>query len=132
MMNLMVTAQNASAGTTWSLGNFLGALQGSVLNYVKIIIVIIGIVMVGFGVYQIAKNLISHGKGQTNWVVTFALIIVGGTLMLTSGFDLLTTIGRSGKGSIENLGSGQADNNSTGKVDIQTILVGPNTISFGE
>ena len=51
MMNLMAT--------TWSIGNFLGALQGSVLNYVKIIIVIIGIIMVGFGVYQILSNLVS-------------------------------------------------------------------------
>lgn len=124
MMNLMAT--------TWSIGNFLGALQGSVLNYVKIIIVIIGIIMVGFGVYQIAKNLISHGKGQTNWVVTFALIIIGGTLMLTSGFDLLKTIGRSGKGSIENLGDGSADTNNSGYDAINTILVGPKTISFGE
>ena len=127
MMNLMAT--------TWSIGNFLGALQGSVLNYVKIIIVIIGIIMVGFGVYQIAKNLISHGKGQINWVVTFALIIIGGTLMLTSGFDLLKTMGRSGKGSIEKLGDGTADTNNSGYVDldaINTILVGPKTISFGE
>ena len=124
MMHLMATE--------WSIGNFLGALQGSVLNYVKIIIVIIGIVMVGFGVYQIAKNLISHGKGQTNWVVTFALIIIGGTLMLTSGFDLLTTIGRSGKGSIESLGDGTPDKDKKGYDEIKTILVGPNTISFGE
>lgn len=124
MMNLMAT--------TWSIGNFLGSLQGSVLNYVKIIIVIIGIVMVGFGVFQIAKNLVSHGKGQTNWVVTFALIIIGGTLMLTSGFDLLKTIGRSGTGSIEDLGEGIADTNNSGYDAINTILVGPKTISFGK
>ena len=75
----------ASGGSSWTIGNALSALQETVGNYGKVIIGIIGLVMVIVSVYQIAKNLISHGKGQTNWVVTFALLLIGGALMLASG-----------------------------------------------
>lgn len=74
----------------WTIGKFLGSLQQSFASYGHILTSLIGIVMVIAGVYQVAKNLISHGKGgQTNWIVTFALILVGGALALTSGWKLL-------------------------------------------
>lgn len=127
MLNLML---EGATGSDWSIGNFIASLQGSMVNYVKIIVTIIGLVMVCFGTYQIAKNLISHGKGQTNWVVTFALIIIGGTLMLTSGFQVLQSFGRAGKTSIENLGAGNADNSNKGMTPLNTMIIGDNIVTF--
>ena len=106
-----------SATTDWTISGFLSALQASVANYVKIIILIIGLVMVGVGIYQVAKNLISHGKGQTNWVVTALLIIVGGTLMLNSGWDVIGNIAGGASTTLDNMGQGQADNKHNALVD---------------
>ena len=94
----------------WTISGFLSALQASAANYVKIIILIIGLVMVGVGIYQVAKNLISHGKGQTNWVVTALLIIVGGTLMLNSGWTVIGNIAKGGSQTLNDMGKGTADN----------------------
>lgn len=101
--------------TSGGLGQFLEALTKSVGTYVRIIIMLIGIVMVGFGVYQIAKNLISHGKAQTNWFITFALIVIGGILMLSGGFSTLKTFTNSTTATFNNLANGQ--NDSSGTVD---------------
>ena len=95
--------------SSWTIGKFVGNLQKSVTSWVKVIVLIIGVVMVGFGIYQVAKNLISHGKGQTNWIVTFALIIIGGTLMLTTGWEFIGTFSKGTKGSLEDMGEGTAD-----------------------
>ena len=66
-----------------SIGSFLNSMQKSLGNYGSIIVSIIGIAMVIVGIYQVAKNLISHGKGQTSWVTAIALIIIGGGIALT-------------------------------------------------
>ncbi len=121
----------ASGGSSWTIGNALSALQETVGNYGKVIIGIIGLVMVIVSVYQIAKNLISHGKGQTNWVITFALLLVGGALLLASGWDLLVSIANGGQSTIDDLGQGNAD-----KAEFRdpsgsgTALIGGNWISF--
>lgn len=103
-MNMFLYA----AGTT-RIGGFLQALTRSVSTYVRIIIMLIGIVMVGFGVFQIAKNLISHGKAQTNWFVTFALITVGGVLMLSGGFGTLKSFTNATTNTFNDLSNGTND-----------------------
>ena len=96
-------------GGNWTIGNFLGALKDTAAHYVKLIILVIGVVMVGVGIYQIAKNLISGGKGQTNWVTTFLLIIIGGTFMVTSGWDFVKNFASGSGSTLSNMGQGQAD-----------------------
>lgn len=91
------------------IGAFLKALTQSVGTYVRIIIMLIGVVMVGFGIFQVAKNLVSHGKAQTNWFVTFALITVGGVLMLSGGFSTLRTFTNSTQATFNNLANGTND-----------------------
>lgn len=100
---------DSSTSTNWTISGFLSALQKSALNYVKIIILIVGVVMVGVGIYQVAKNLISHGKGQTNWVITALLIVVGGTLMLGTGWDVIKNIANGSKQTLDDMGKGTAD-----------------------
>lgn len=106
-----------AGGNNWSIGGFLKALQGSITVYVKWIILIIGLVMVGFGIYQIAKNLISGGKGQTNWVTTFLLLIVGGTLMLGSGWGVIKNISKGSSHTLDEMGKGNADDGAAAPTD---------------
>lgn len=115
--------------SSWTISGFLGALQRSALNYVKIIAMLVGIVMVGVGIYQIAKNLISHGKGQTNWVITFLLIVIGGTLALTSGWSVIGNAVKGGSNTLDNMGKGNADNGGT-TTNAFTAVIGGDVISF--
>ena len=127
MTLLNVNALSATgSGGGWTISNFITSAQKSVMSYVQVIILIIGVVMVGFGIFQVAKNLISHGKGQTNWVVTIALIVIGGTLMLTSGWSVIKNVGNGVSGSLQNMGTGNADEAKKSQVndgnDLGTIV----------
>lgn len=129
MTLLNVNALSATgSGGDWTISNFITSAQKSVMSYVQVIILIIGVVMVGFGIFQVAKNLISHGKGQTNWVVTIALIVIGGTLMLTSGWSVIKNVGNGVSGSLQNMGTGNADEAKKSKVNDGNDLTG--TIVF--
>ena len=129
MTLLNVNALSATgSGGDWTISNFITSAQKSVMSYVQVIILIIGVVMVGFGIFQVAKNLISHGKGQTNWVVTIALIVIGGTLMLTSGWSVIKNVGNGVSGSLQNMGTGNADEAKQSKVNDGNDLTG--TIVF--
>ena len=85
-----------------SIGNFIKSMGTNIGSWVKMIVMIIGVIMVGAGIYQVAKNLISHGKGQTNWIVTFALIIIGAILMLSGGWQFIKDFSTAGKSTLEN------------------------------
>ena len=113
-----MTLLNVNAlSADWTISNFIASAQVSIMSYVQVIILIVGVVMVGVGIYQVAKNLISHGKGQTNWVVTIALIVIGGTLMLTSGWSVIKDVGNGISGSLKNMGEGSNDKISNSQVD---------------
>lgn len=109
---IAAVASQPVLATAWDFGDFLTALQQTILSYGKVIIGIIGLIMVVASVYQIAKNLISHGKSQTNWVITIALLLVGGVLMLSSSWDFIKSVSEGGKNTLDDLGQGNADNAS--------------------
>lgn len=94
---------------TKSIGGFLKALQANLATYGAIIISLVGVAMLIVGIYQVAKNLISHGKGQTNWVVTFALIIVGGAFAVSGGWKMLGHFASMGKDTMDKMGQGQEE-----------------------
>lgn len=89
----------------WDLGSFLENAVKTVQQWGKWIILLIGIIMVLFGVYKIARGFISHGKQQTDWVIAILLILVGGALF-AGGMTWVLGIAQSGKTTIEELGSG--------------------------
>ena len=93
----------------WSIGNALKALNESLNGYGKIIMVIIGVAMIIVGIYQVAKNLISHGKAQTNWFITIALIVVGGIFALSSGWETLGSFVKGSQGSVDQMMQGTPD-----------------------
>ena len=92
-----------------SIGTFIQTMGKNIGSWVKMIVMIIGVVMVGFGIYQVAKNLISHGKGQTNWVVTLALIILGAILMLSGGWDFIKDFSTAGRKTLDDAAKGNVE-----------------------
>lgn len=72
-------------------------------------ITFLGAIMVVVSGYQIAKALIGHGKVQTNWFVTIALLIVGG-VFLFGGITMLVDLSQNLGEAVEGLGNGQVIN----------------------
>lgn len=101
----MLTLFGSGAG----IGKFLQSVQESLGNWGQIIVSIIGVAMVIVGLYKIAKNLISHGKGQNSWVVAIALVLVGGAMAVTGGWGMIGGLVNTGKTSMENFANGQGD-----------------------
>ena len=62
-------------------------------------------------------------------MITFALLLVGGALMLASGWDLLVSIANGGQSTIDDLGQGNADE-AEFRDPSSTALIGGNWISF--
>lgn len=94
-----------------SIGKFIQSMGTNIGSWVKMIVMIIGVIMVGAGIYQVAKNLISHGKGQTNWIVTFALIIIGAILMLSGGWGFIRAFSKAGETTLKDAANGNDEGN---------------------
>ena len=105
-----------------SIGTFIQTMGKNIGSWVKMIVMIIGVIMVGAGIYQVAKNLISHGKGQTNWIVTLALIIFGAILMLTGGWDFIKTFSDAGQTTLNNAATGTDDKKTLEDSDFTIIF----------
>lgn len=105
-----------------SIGTFIQTMGKNIGSWVKMIVMIIGVIMVGAGIYQVAKNLISHGKGQTNWIVTLALIVFGAILMLTGGWDFIKTFSSAGKTTLNNAANGTDDKKNLTDSDFTVIF----------
>lgn len=105
-----------------SIGTFIQTMGKNIGSWVKMIVMIIGVIMVGAGIYQTAKNLISHGKGQTNWIVTLALIIIGAILMLTGGWQFIKTFSGAGEKTLKDAATGNADTKNLTDADFNTVI----------
>lgn len=97
-----------------SIGQFLASFQATLARYGSIAVSIIGVAMVVVAIYQIAKGLMSGGKGQTNWVMTIALLLIGGALALTSGWKTVGQLVETGNTTLDKMSNGQID--EAGKV----------------
>lgn len=89
----------------WDIGTFLQNATKTIKQWGSYLIILIGVVLIIVAVWQIAKGLISHGKGQTNWAVAIIMLIIGGALM-AGGFGLVSTIASGGGQTINELGAG--------------------------
>lgn len=89
----------------WDLGTFLKSATSTLKEWGGYFVILVGVVMLIAGVFQIAKGLISHGRTQVNWFVCFTLIILGGAFM-TGGWGFISTISSGGQKTIEDLGTG--------------------------
>ena len=93
-----------------SIGNFITALQESMNSWAKGIVMIICAVMVIGGVYQVAKGMMSGGRGgQTNWFMAIGLIIFGTLLIVGSGWEALKNFGKVGSDTLNSFSQGNPD-----------------------
>ena len=107
MFNFLNEALIAGAvNRNWALGRFLGNATSTVETWISLAITLVGIVAVGWSIWLITSGLMSQGKKQTNWALAIVLLIVGGALSATGGFDFVQKIARSGQATINELGSG--------------------------
>lgn len=98
----------ASSNANWDLTSFLNNSFTTLGTWIKLTIMIVGLIAVGYAVWQIISGLISHGKKQVNWAVTIILLLVGGVASTTTGFDFFRDIAEGGSKTIDDLGSGTA------------------------
>ena len=103
ILNLAILADSNS------LYKFLETAAKDVSNYGYILMTLIGVAMVIVGVFHVAKGLISGGRGQTNWVTTIALIVIGGALAVTGGWSMVGKFAKMGKTTLSNMAVGKSD-----------------------
>ncbi|MGX1266751.1 hypothetical protein RKD55_004695 [Rossellomorea marisflavi] len=88
----------------WDLRSFLTNSFSTAGEWISLAIMILGLVAVAISVWQIVTGLISQGKKQTNWAVSIMLLLVGGALSMTTGFQFVQSIASGGRKTIEDLG----------------------------
>lgn len=105
LMNFIALTGNGNGNDNWALGNFLENATNTLKSWGDYFIILIGVIMIVVAAYQIGSGLMSHGKKQTNWFVAGALLLLGGAFMV-GGFGWVSDIAKSGKTTIDELGSG--------------------------
>lgn len=95
---------SGTASGEWDLRAFLTNSFETLGEWFSLAIMILGIVAVAYAIWQIVSGLMSHGKKQVNWVVTIILLLVGGALSMTTGFQFVQDIASGGRKTIEDLG----------------------------
>lgn len=94
---------------TWDLGSFFSNLAAKGKEWGGWFLLFLGVVLIVVGVFHIVKAFMSQGRGQTNWFMTIAMILVGGFLCAagttgTAVFNKMTKLANVGSGTIESLG----------------------------
>lgn len=90
--------------TGWSMDTFLENSHSLMEGWGGIIVAIAGIVMVIVGIVKLAVGLMQSGRGQTNWVMTVLLIVLGAILAFAGGWDILSNVGQGAESTIYSLG----------------------------
>ena len=82
-----------------NLANYIGDIG-------QWVIVLAGIVLLLIGAVQIVKGLASGGKGQVNWVMSIACLLVGG-IMVAGGFTMIAKISSIGNATAKTMATSQ-------------------------
>lgn len=88
----------------FDIGDFFQNLNNKVQEWGTYFIMFLGAVLIIWGVVSIVKAFISHGRGQTNWLMTIGMILVGG-FMLVSGFTGFQNLANIGNDTILEMGT---------------------------
>lgn len=68
-------------------------------------IMFVGVILIIVAAVKIAMGFISHGKGQTNWLICIGMLLVGG-FFVGSGYSGLKKLADVGAATIGNMGNG--------------------------
>lgn len=102
MLMAATTMPTPSTAGTWNLTNFLDNLYGQGQNWLKVIVLLIGLVLLGVGVYKGAKGLMSRNS-QTSWPMVIIMIVLG-VLLCTTGLTGVMQLGQFGIDTVGGLG----------------------------
>ena len=97
----------------WSLDQFLSGAYDKMLSWVGYIILIVGAILLGIGVFQMLKKFGSGGQGGMSWVLIIIMLCVGGALM-GGGISFVYKLTKGTQSTIESMG-GAGSNNSSQK-----------------
>lgn len=106
------TANNSTTNGDWDVGDFLNNVNKLAQDWGGRFLMLLGVVAVVYGVYQVVTGLMSHGKKQVAWPQVILTIIVGGGFMI-GGFNLAKSVSSVGNKTIERLGKNGADSKTT-------------------
>lgn len=117
-----------------SITKFIQTLGDQIQIWGKLIVFAIGGVMVIAGIYHVAKNLMSQGRGQANWAMTLLLIVIGGALMASAGGGWTTLIqfSNDSKTTLDNMASGKTEAGENADPKGNVILPGVITTYIAE
>lgn len=104
LMRVLLETGTTDGGSTFDIIRFLKNTAAYLKTVGHYIMVLAGVILIIVSVVQIAKGLAGGGRGQVNWVMSIACLLVGGMLIF-GGWNLATNIASVGKGTIEQLGS---------------------------
>lgn len=88
----------------WDLRTFLDSSFSTLKDWFSLAIMILGLVAVAFAIWQIVSGLMSQGKKPVNWGLAIVLLLLGGALSMTTGFDFIRGIAEGGQATINDLG----------------------------
>lgn len=104
MQTLSMVAGAVTMASSWSFRNFLSNSATTLRDWANLGFIVIGIVCLIVGIVMLVKGLMTHGRGQTNWVVVVALILIGGALTVSGAYTWVQNIAQGGKETIDDLG----------------------------
>ena len=95
------------AANSINLGSFFQNLTTTVKQWGSWFIAFLGVCLIIAGVVQLVKAFISHGRGQVNWLIIGAMILVGGFLVAVGGnFGSMEKVSDIGIKTIEDAATG--------------------------
>lgn len=127
MLTAYILATNNNGGSG-SITNILKSASDTASTWGRYFLVVLGIVMVIYGVYQIGKGMMSGGRGQTNWVMAIGCLILGGALAVSGGWKFVVNIAQ---GSGNELNEMSQNDKGSGEINANagsTIIIGDNLI----
>lgn len=127
-LNMLATYILADNGGSGSITNILKSASDTASTWGRYFLVVLGIVMVIYGVYQIGKGMMSGGRGQTNWAMAIGCLILGGALAVSGGWKFVVNIAQ---GSGNELNEMSQNDGGSGEINANagsTIIIGDNLI----
>lgn len=88
----------------FDIGKFFDNLSKNFKTWGSKLIAMLGVILVVWGIVNIVKAFISQGRGQTNWLMTAAMILVGGFLAAVSSWNNIKQFLDVGTKTIESMG----------------------------
>lgn len=102
LMRVLLAA--SGGGDSFDILKFLNNSTNYLKQIGHYLMMFAGVILIIVAVVQIAKGLAGGGRGQVNWVMSIACLLVGGMLTF-GGWKLATKVAKIGANTIEKVGT---------------------------